>query len=471
MSFESRATLDAPAGTPGRPRVVIVGAGFAGLSAARALKGAPVDVLLIDQHNYHTFQPLLYQVATAQLGQDDVAHPVRAVFRHQRNVRFRQGTVRGVDWDARTVLLANGDTVAFDRLILGAGAVYNDFGVPGVKEHAFFLKSLSESVNIRSHVLRRFEAVSRDPGALERGALNFVIVGGGPTGVEMAGAMVELLQRVLPKDYPEVDTGRARVTLLEMTDDVLPAFSADSRRHARRQLQARGVDVRLGSAVQEVRADAAVLADGTELPTHTLLWAAGVKAHPLTEALGVDLTRGARVVVEDDLSLPGKPFAYAAGDLSGAAPDGVPYPQLAPVAMQQGKHAARQIRRGLQGKPSQPFHYFDRGIMAIVGRNSGVAEMSKRLGGFHFRGFVGWLAWLFVHLLSLAGYQNRVKALTTWVYEYLTFDRHARLITEMQPSPAEIADRTGLIEDAEAPRRGSERAVDEAKAEAPLAGR
>lgn len=453
-----------------RPRVVIVGAGFAGLFAARELKRAPVDVLLIDQHNYHTFQPLLYQVATAQLEQDDVVRPVRAVFRNQDNVRFRHGTVTGVDWDTQTVLLASGDELPFDYLIVGAGAVYNDFGIPGVKDHAFFLKSLSGSVNLRSHILRRFELASRDPSAIERGALDFVIVGGGPTGVEMAGAMVELLDRVLPKDFPELDVSRSRVILLEMLDSVLPTFTERSQRHARAKLEQRGVEVRLKTAVKEVRSDSVLLDDGSEVPTQTLLWAAGVKAHPLTEALGVELGRGGRIAVEEDLSLPGKSFAFAAGDAAGGHADAKPWPQVAPVAIQQGKHAAKQVLRRLNREPSEPFGYVDRGMMAIIGRNSGVAELTKRLGGFRFRGFLGWLAWLFVHLMSLPGHQNKVNAFTNWVFNYLTFDRHARLITEMEPSPAEIADRTGKIIDAETPSRKAQQSVEEAKIRAPRPG-
>jgi NADH dehydrogenase len=454
-----------------RPRVVVIGAGFAGLNVVKNLRRAPVDVLLIDQHNHHTFQPLLYQVATAQLEAGDVAHQARAVLHGQDNARFRQGTVVAVDWDARRVALADGAEVAFDQLVVAPGAIYADFGVPGVREHAHFLKSVSEAVNLRSHVLRRFEEASADPDAITDGLLDFVIVGGGPTGVEMAGALSELLYRVLPADYPELDLGRARVVLLEMTDALLPPFSEPSRRHALHTLRRRGVDVRLGTAVKEVRADGVRLDDGSFLATRTLIWAAGVEAHPLARALGVETTRGGRIEVEPDLSLPGRPFAWAAGDAAASRDaDGNLLPQLAQPAIQHGRHVARNLAARLQGRPTRPFRYRDPGTMAIVGRNAGVAELARRFGGFRFRGFLGWLAWLFLHLIYLPGHRNRLGALLTWGYEYLTFDRHARLIGEMVPSPAEITGRTGAVVAADVPARTAERAVERARHGAPTEG-
>ncbi len=429
-----------------RPRVLIVGAGFAGLNAGKALRTAPVDVTIIDQNNYHTFQPLLYQVATAGLDTGDIAHQVRGIFRRQPNVRFRQGTVERVDWGTREVGLADGDVLPFDYLVLAAGATYNDFGVPGVKRHGFLLKSLTEASSLRSHILRRFEEASADPGVIDRGALTFVLVGAGPTGVEMAGALTELFERALPGDYPELDVGRARVVLLEMTDEVLPPFGARSRAYAASVLRRRGVDVRLGATVEEVRGDGVVLASGEVIATQTLVWAAGVRGHPLVEALGLELGKGFRVPVEADLSLPEHPFAFAVGDLSGATDDdGAFYPQVAQVAIQQGTHAARAIRARLERRPADPFHYRDRGIMAIIGRNAGVAELSHRLGGLELRGFLGWLGWLLVHLIYLPGFKNRFSTLASWAYNYLTFDRHARLILDAAPSPAEVADRRGVM--------------------------
>jgi len=445
-----------------RPRIVVVGAGFAGLNVVRRLRRAPVEVLLIDQNNHHTFQPLLYQVATAQLEPGDVAHQVRAVLRKQRNARFRHGTVTGVDWDDRHLRLAGGDRVYFDQLVVAPGAIYADFGVPGVRRHAHFLKSLSEAVNLRSHVLRRFEEASRealdsrasdrgdvghhsdDPG--HDGALTFVIVGAGPTGVEMAGALAELIFRVLPGDHPELDLTRARILLLEMSDAVLPSFSPPSQRHAQATLDRRGVEVRLGTTVSEVTDDGVHLEGGGFVPARTVIWAAGVEAHPLAAALDVPTDRGGRIVVEDDLSLPNRPFAWAAGDAAASkAPDGSLHPQLAPVAIQHGKTVAANILARIKGLPTRPFRYLDKGIMAIIGRNAGVAEVAKGFGGFRFRGFLGWLAWLLLHLVYLPGHRNRLGAMLTWAYEYLTFDRHARLIGEMVPSPAEQTGRSGRL--------------------------
>lgn len=439
------------AGEAGTPTVVIVGAGFAGLYAAKTLRDAAVRVVLIDQHNYHTFQPLLYQVATAQLEPEEIARTARGVFRRQKNFRFRQGTVTGVDWDGKEVLLRNGERVGFDYLILGVGAIYNDFGIPGVREHGFFLKSLSEAINIRSHILRQFERAAGEPALVDQGALNFTIVGGGPTGVEMAGAMSELFTRVLPRDFPELDLSRARIILLEMADSLLLPYRPGLQRYAQRVLENRGVEIRLNTAVSEVKEDAAILPGGEVLPTHTLIWAAGIRSHPLVEALDVELARGFRVVTEPNLSLPGRPFAFVAGDASAASdPEGQPYPQVAQTAIQHGKHAAREVLRAVAGEEPQRFSYEDPGTMAIIGRNAGVAQLSGKFLGLRLSGFLGWLGWLFVHLIYLPGHQNRFNALMNWAYSYLTYERHARLIADMVPSPGEVANRTlRLVDDRE----------------------
>ena len=419
------------------PKVVIVGAGFAGLYAAKALRRAPLEVLLIDQNNFHTFQPLLYQVATSGLEMGDIAHGVRQIFHRQRNVRFRRGRAVGVDWERKRVILADGESESFDALILGAGAVYSDFGVPGVLEHAWFLKDLAEAANLRSHILQRFERASAEPELIATGLLTFVIVGGGPTGVEMAGALVELFGGPLRKDFPELEHERVRVVLLEMTDTLLAAFGERSRRYAGAVLEGRGVELRFGATVAALRPGEVELASGEVIRSETLLWAAGVRGHPLAEALGLELTRGQRIRVEADLSLPGRPYAYVAGDLAGATDEaGLLYPQVAQVAIQQGKHAARQILRRLRNEPTEGFRYRDLGVMAIIGRNAGVAELSRALGGFKLRGFLGWLGWLFIHLVYLPGHRNRVVAFVNWAYNYLTFDRHVRLIAFMRPSAA-----------------------------------
>ena len=429
-----------------RPKVVIVGAGFAGLNAAKSLKGAELDVLMIDQNNYHTFQPLLYQVATAGLEVSDIAHQVRDVFRRQDNFRFMQGAVTGVNWTLKELDLASGETLRFDYLLLGVGAVYNDFGVPGVLEHGFFLKSLTEAANIRSHILQQFERASVRPELIDEGVLNFVLVGAGPTGVEMAGALVELFEHALANDYPELDVKRARVILLEMTGKVLGPYTKSSSNYAERTLRKRGVEIRLNATVASVRANEVELKGGETIPTQTLLWAAGIRAHPLAESLGVELGRGYRAEVEPNLSLPGKPYAFVMGDMSGAKDKkGNPYPQVAQVAIQQGKHAAAEVLAAIAKEPSTPFRYFDKGIMAIIGRRAGVAELSRVFLGLKLRGLLGWLGWLFIHLIYLPGHQNRFNAFANWAYNYFTYDRHVRLITFLRPSAADLTQREEAV--------------------------
>lgn len=415
------------------PRVIIIGAGFGGLYAAKALRNAPVDLLLIDRHNYHTFQPLLYQVATSELDAGDIAHQVRGIFRNQKNFRFRQGNVALIDKDAKQVELDSGERLPFDYLITAPGAIYNDFGVPGVREHSFVLKTLDRATALRSHILEQFERAAAHPELVEQGALTFVLVGAGPTGVEMAGALSELFERVLPRDYPELDLRLARIVLVEAGGAVLPPFGTASQRYAERVLRHRGVDVRLGATVAEARGDAVVLRSGELIPTHTIIWAAGVRANPLAETLGTELVRGYRLRVEPDLSLPGHRDIFAIGDVAAptapqADEDAHPYPQLAQVAIQSGKHAAGMIVRRMQGRPGQPFVYRDLGNMAIVGRNAGIAELSQRFFNVKMRGFLGWLGWLFLHLVYLPGFRNRFSTLTSWAYNYVTYDRHARLI-------------------------------------------
>ncbi len=414
-----------------RPRVIIIGAGFGGLYAAKALRGAPVDVLMIDQNNFHTFQPLLYQVATAGLDAGDIAYQVRGIFHSQKNFTFRQATVVDVDKSANEVVLANGERLGFDYLIAAPGAVYNDFGTPGVREHAFVIKSLERSIALRGHILKQFERAAADPSLVEKGALTFVIVGAGPTGVEMSGALVELFERVLQADYPELDMRLARVVLVEAAGAVLPTFSERSQRYAERVLRHRGVDVRLKSIVAEAREGAVVLRSGEVIPSNTIVWAAGVRTSQLAERMDTELLRGWRVKVEADLSLPGHPNIFAVGDLAGPGPDveaGRLWPQVAQVAIQGGKHAAETILRRLQERPGRPFVYNDLGSMAIVGRNAGIAELSPRFFGLKMRGFFGWLGWLFLHLIYLPGFRNRFSAVFSWAYNYFTFDRHARLI-------------------------------------------
>lgn len=426
-----------------RPTVAVIGAGFAGLSAVRTMRNADVDIVLIDRNNYHTFQPLLYQVATALLEPNQVARTVRGSLRGQKNVRFALAGVTGIDWQERLVLTDSGEPVRFDWLIQSAGSAYNHFGIPGVAEHAFFLKTLTEANNLRSHILEQFELASRDPAGSDPALLNFVIVGGGPTGVEMAGAMVELFERVLPRDFPDLDVARAQVHLVEAQDGVLTAFEPRLGRYARRVLEERGVNVHLNTALAKVDATGATTADGKFLATRTVIWAAGVRAANLAAAMDSETGRGNRLVTGDDLSLPGRPYAFAAGDIVGAVgPDERVFPQVGQVAIQQGRFAAQQVLAQLQGRPPGRFEYADRGSMAIIGRNSGVAQLSRSFGNLRFTGFIGWLAWLFIHLLYLPGHRNRFGALLSWAIHYVTFDRHARLITPMVPGSGDQENRS-----------------------------
>jgi len=408
------------------PKVVVIGAGFGGVEVARHLRGVPVDVTLVDRHNYRTFQPLLYQVATAGLNAADVAHPVRGLFHGHRNVTFRQGEVTGVDWEERVVHLDGRPDLPFDHLVVAGGASVTFFGTPGAAEHGFPLYTLADAVTLRNHIIERFEAADVDRTAIDRGALTFVVVGGGPTGVETAGALAELFAMVFRKDYPRLDVSRARVVLVEMQDHLLGPFADPSRRHALDTLRARGVEVRLGSKVASVTADAVTFADGEVLPAQTLVWAAGVQANPLAAALDVPQERAGRITVGDDLRIEGRSGGWAVGDIAAAHDrNGELLPQLAPVAMQAGRHVARQIARLLEARPTEPFRYRDKGTMATIGRRAAVAELPGRI---RLRGAPAWLAWLGLHLVFLVGTRNRASVLLNWAWSYLTWDRGPRIV-------------------------------------------
>jgi NADH dehydrogenase len=411
-----------------RPHVVIVGAGFGGLDCAKQLVNEPVDVTIVDRHNFHTFQPLLYQVATAGLASSDVAYPVRGIFQDAANVRFRTGTVTGVDFDAKHLALSDGATIPYDTLVLALGATTNFFGVEGAAEHAFPLYGLQDAIRLRNHVIAQFERADSDPSLLDRGALTFVVLGGGPTGVEMAGALTELFGMVFAKDFRRLDVGAARVVLVEMTDAVLAPFSARAQRHAREELQHRGVEVRLGERVTSVGPDTVTLASGEVLKTGTVVWAAGVRANPIADALGVEQVRGGRIKVGRDLRIAEQPDTFVIGDLAAIeGPGGVLLPQVAQVAKQSGHYVGKQIARSLRGRSTKPFRYFDKGTMATIGRNAAVADLPLRI---RLTGFVAWVAWLFLHLLYLVGFRNRLSVLVSWGWSYLTWDRGPRLILE-----------------------------------------
>ncbi|MGH2544754.1 MAG: NAD(P)/FAD-dependent oxidoreductase [Ardenticatenaceae bacterium] len=426
-----------------KPRVVIVGAGFGGLKAAETLKKAPVDVLLVDRHNYHTFQPLLYQVATAMLEPEEVAHSVRGIYQKQQNFNFRLAVVQEVDWESKTVLVEEGEPIPYDFLILAAGASTNYFGVEGVEENAFPLKSMAEAIALRNHIMRQFERADAEPALIEEGLLTFVIVGGGPTGVEMAGALVELFDKVLAKDFPRLDVSNARVILVEAMERLLTPFHEQSSENAREALQRRGVELLLGETVVRATAEAVWLKSGRVIPTRTLIWAAGVRANPLAERLNLQQTRGGRIVVKEDLSVPGDPHVFVIGDMAASKDaQGNLHPQLAQVALQGAKHVAKQIQRQLRGQPTQRFVYRDPGIMATIGRAAAVAELPF---GLRFTGFIAWLMWLFLHLIYLVGFRNRLNVLVNWAWNYITYDRSARLIFELEPE-AIVGERTTAIE-------------------------
>jgi len=427
-----------------RHRVVVVGAGFGGLAITKGLRDAPVDVVLVDANNFHTFQPLLYQVATAGLDDENVAYAVRGIFRRQRNVAVRMARVTHIDLDRQCLSLDRGQPLDYDTLVLAAGAVSNDFGVPGVTEHGFPLKSLDQALDLRTHVLDRFEQVAVRPELLGDGALDVVICGGGPTGVETAGGLMELYERVLEPDFRDLPVRRARIVLVEAGPRLLPGFSEQSSTRAADTLSELGVEVRCGVGVTRVEPTRVHLSDGTVMAAHTLVWAAGVKASPLAEALGVPLDRGGRVVVTDDLSLPDHPEVFAIGDIAAARDaQGELLPQVAQPALQGGRHVARQITRRLAAAAgavgngadatSEPFRYVDKGSMATIGRNDAVAEFPS---GRRLSGFIGWIAWLALHLVYLMGFRNRANVFVNWSWNYLTYDHGSRILAEWDRSRA-----------------------------------
>jgi NADH dehydrogenase len=409
-----------------RPHVVIVGAGFGGITTAKALARSPVDVTLVDRRNFHTFSPLLYQVATAGLAPEDIAPNTRGILQRFPNVEARMATVTGVDFERKRLLVDPGDPIPYDVLVLAAGAVSSDFGVPGVAEHALPLKTLHDATHVRSTVLTRFEEANARHLATGDGIVTFVVAGGGPTGVETAGALAELITKVLAKDFKRLDVGRARVVLVEMADRLLGGFSAASAAEAERELAERGVDVRLGVSIASVAADAVTLGDGSVIPTDTVIWAAGVKANPLADALGLAQTPRGEIVVEPDLTVPGRPEVFVIGDIAAArGRDGSMLPQVAPVAMQAGRYVAKVILARQHGRTTKPFRYVNKGIMATIGRRSAVAELPLRL---RFGGTLGWLSWLGLHLVFLIGFRNRVVVLVNWAWNYVKWDRGNRLI-------------------------------------------
>jgi NADH:ubiquinone reductase (H+-translocating) len=418
-----------------QPHVVIVGGGFAGLSAARALAGQPVRVTLLDRRNHHVFQPLLYQVATSGLSATDIAAPLRHILRRHANVTVLLGDVRSVDAAARKVVLADGE-VGYDFLILATGATHSYFGHDEWARHAPGLKTLEDALFIRRRTLLAFERAERetDP-ARRRDLLTFVIIGGGPTGVELAGTLVEIARHTLRREFRHIDPGEARVVLLEGLDRVLTTYPADLSEKARRQLESLGAQVRTGARVTRVD-EHGVWLGSERLTARTVLWAAGVAASPVGRSLGAPLDRAGRVRVDAALGVPGHPEVFVAGDLAALEQDGRPVPGVAPAAMQMGRHAARGILRAVRSQAPEPFRYVDKGSLATIGRRAAVAV----LGRVKLWGFPAWAAWLGIHIFFLIGFRNRIVVLMEWALAYMTHQRSARLILEPPGSEAELSE-------------------------------
>lgn len=413
--------------SPPRPTVVIVGAGFGGLRLARALRTAPVNIELLDRNNYHLFQPLLYQVATAGLSPDQIAHPVRAILRRQRNLHFQLADVIAVDLPNRTLTLANGQQQPYDYLVLAIGGATNFFGLESVKRHSLPLKSLEDAVMMRNHILKQFELAMResDP-ARRRAHLTFAVVGGGPSGVETAGAISELIRLVLVKDYPSLNIKDIRILLLEATDRLIATMPAKLREATATDLWKKHIEVRYGSQVEDFDGQRITLKGGEVIPARTLIWAAGVSVAPLANTLGVSQGRQGRIIVEPTLQLPNYPEVFVIGDAAYLEDaDGQPLPMVAPVAIQQADTAANNLRRLLNNQPLRPFTYKDPGSLATIGRNRAVA----RIAGFQFRGFFAWVVWLVIHIIWLVGFRNRLVVLINWAWDYFFYDRAIRLIT------------------------------------------
>jgi len=403
---------------------VILGGGFGGLYAARALRRAPVRVTLVDRRNHHLFQPLLYQVATAALNPSDIAHPIRRILRHQRNASVVLAEARAIDTAGRRVILSDGE-MSYDYLVVATGATHSYFGHDEWESAAPGLKTLEDALEIRRRVLLAFEAAERETDAARRSALlTFVVVGGGPTGVELAGALAEIARHVLASDFRRIDPRDARVILVEAGPRILPAFTPDLSEKAASQIARLGVAVRTGAAVTGIDGDGVTLGE-RRIEARTVLWAAGVAASPLARSIGAPLDRAGRVLVNPDLTVPGAANVFVIGDLAALVQSGRPVPGVAPAAIQEGRHVAGNILRSLRGRPLEPFRYHDKGSLATIGRSAGVADF----GRIKLSGFPAWLAWLVVHIFFLIGFRNRFLVLFEWAWVYLTYDRGARLIT------------------------------------------
>jgi len=423
-----------------KPRVVVVGAGFGGLWAARGLMNRAVHVTILDRNNYHTFFPLLYQVAAAELGPGDIAHPVRSIFRGAGNVDVRMAEMTGLDLDERAVLTDVGRH-GYDYLVLALGSEPSFFGVPGAAEHAFPLRWMSDAVPLRHHVLTRFEEAVTAGSERRRRLLTFVVVGGGPTGVEYSGALSELIFGPLLRDFPDIRPADVHIQLVEASGSLLGGMPPKLARYAAERLGRRRVTVRLGTAVEAVERDAVRLSGGERIPTETVVWTAGVRGEPRASEWGLPVGRAGRVPVTERLHLAERPEVFVIGDLAYLEDrDGRPLPQVAQVAIQQGRRAAANIRARVEGRAARPFVYRDPGMLAVIGRNAAVAHVF----GFAFRGLTAWLLWLGIHISWLIGFRNRALVLLNWGWNYVRYRRAVRLILP-----------TVTARDAEGPERNS----------------
>jgi NADH dehydrogenase len=413
------------------PAVVIIGGGFGGLAAAKVLRRQPVRVTLLDRHNYHLFQPLLYQVATATLSPGDIASPIRWIFRRAANVRVLLADAEAIDTRARRVRLRDGASIGYDFLIVATGSSHSYFGHDEWAHSAPGLKTLEDAIHIRRRILLAFERAEQETDAARREELlTFVLIGGGPTGVELAGTLAEIARQTLRDEFRSIDTGQARIFLVEAGETILPTFPPKLRDAARASLTRLGIEVLERTRVTDVDAHGVMLG-ADRLPAGTVLWAAGVTASPLVQSLDVAMDRAGRAVVEPDLSIPGHPEVFVVGDAAAFLHQGgSPLPGVAQVAIQQATHAARMIARRVRGLPTTPFVFRDKGSMAIVGRRSGLTD----LGWIAFSGTLGWLAWLFLHIFMLIGFRNRLVVLLQWAVAYFTYQRSVRLITNQPAS-------------------------------------
>lgn len=410
----------------GRPHVLVLGGGFGGIAAALKLKDADVDVTLVDRNDYHTFQPLLYQVATDLLETSACGHPLRDLFHEQPHVAVHEATVTGIDLDRREVRFAEMAPLTYDHLVLALGAGANFFGVEGAAQHAFPMYTLADAVRLREHVLGRWEAADRDPALVEDGAVNVVVVGGGPTGIESAGALAELYRSNFAQDYPQITQDQARIVLVEAGTALLPMFRSDIRAYTRNALEKRGVEVLLGEVVASIEPTRVALSSGNVIKAHTLVWGAGLQASPLAEALGLELQHGNRLPVEADLSLAGHPEVFAVGDIAWITDSKTNevLPQLGSVALQAGERAGENVARLVAGKDSEPFAYHDKGTMATIGRGTAVIQTH---GGHTIKGKAAFLAWGAVHLALLSTGEDRAKAVVDWTWAGFTHERAGRI--------------------------------------------